>query len=135
MTNSLLHMTLMMIQPHLSQLLFLLWDPLIVPLVLQVCAPLSLNLLCLPQNECTKRRKSSQGINNDTNLILVINNTHVIIVEYFYPPHFSKINIFMSSHILESFLISEYINMNTIQIMTPHFQSKTKIDNFKSWHG
>src|SRR5688572_3785989 len=53
----------------------------------------------------------------------MIKNTHIIIFQQLQPPSLSQIQISLSKHILQTFVVDEYINTNTIQVMPPNLQS------------
>ena len=54
----------------------------------------------------------------------MIMHTHIIILKEFKPSPLAKIQLFLGEHILKAFMVSENINVNSIQVVSPYLEFK-----------
>ena len=65
----------------------------------------------------------------------MIMHTHIIILKELKPSPLAKIQLLLGEHILKALMVSEYIYVNTIQVVSPDLECKhhcCKLE-FMSW--
>ena len=62
----------------------------------------------------------SKSMNHYIGLTRMVKHIHVIVFKEFKPPLLIKIQLYSCEHIVEALMIYEYINMNTIQLVSPN---------------